>query len=119
MHQLVGREQYKAAQDQIQGLMQSAGLDLLVFPEALWNTKISAKVTFAHFRTHRYQGRTMFELLKDNSLNWNKVRALQTDMEHSPDIQAQVSERSEMFLGCIKEALAPSGGSLVGRLIGR
>jgi predicted chitinase len=119
MYQLVGREQYETAQRRIQELKQVYGLDLLTFPDALWNTKISAKVTFAHFRARRYQGRTMFELLKDNSLNWSQVRALQTDMDHAPDDQAQVSERSDMFLDCINEASAHSGGSLVGRLIGR
>jgi predicted chitinase len=119
MYQLVGREQYKAAQDQIQALKPSTGLDLLDFPDALWNTRISAKVTFAHFRAHRYRSRTMFELLKDNSLNWSQVRALQTDMGHAQYDQAQVSERSEMFLDCIKKVSAPPGETLVGRLIGR
>jgi predicted chitinase len=119
MYQLIGREQYKTAQDRIRGLGQLAGLDLLAFPDALWNTKISAKVTFAHFMTHRYRGRTIFELLKDNSLNWGQVRALQTDMGHEPYDQVQVSGRSEMFLDCIKEVSAPSGSTLVGRLIGR
>jgi predicted chitinase len=116
MYQLVGREQYKTAQDWISALKQLAGLDLLAFPDALWNTRISAKVTFAHFRSRRYQGGTMFELLKDNSLNWGQVRAQQTDMDHAPYDQAQVSERSEMFLDCIKN---PSGTTLVGRLTGR
>jgi hypothetical protein len=58
----------------------------------------------------------MFELLKDNSLNWSQVRALQTDMDHGPSDQAQVSERSQMFLDCIRN---PSEGTLVGRLTGR
>ena len=35
MYQLVGREQYKAAQNQIQALKQLAGLDLLAFPDAV------------------------------------------------------------------------------------
>jgi predicted chitinase len=118
MYQLVGREQYQAAQDQIQGLKQLAGLDLLAFPEALWNTKISAKVTFAHFRTYPYRGGTMFELLKDRSLNWNQVRALQTDMDHGPDDQARVLERSEMFLDCIKETSSLSERTWLKRLLG-
>jgi predicted chitinase len=108
MYQLVGREQYQGAQDQIHGLGQLPGLDLLTFPEALWNVKISAKVTFAHFRTHRYHGRTLFELLKDSSLTWQGVRALQTDMENDVDVQERVKNRSEMFLGCIDEAIRPS-----------
>lgn len=119
MYQLVGREQYKAAQDWIQRLNQLTGLDLLEFPEALWNTKISAKVTFAHFRSRRYQGKTLFELLKDGSLNWNQVRALQTDMDHGPDDQVRVAERSEMFLDCIKETSVNSQRSMMGRLLGR
>jgi hypothetical protein len=96
-----------------------SGLDLLEFPEALWNTKISAKVTFAHFRSRRYQGRTLFELLKDGSLNWNKVRALQTDMDHGPDDQVRVAERSQMFLDCITETSVSSARSVMGRLLGR
>jgi predicted chitinase len=119
VYQLVGREQYKAAQDWIQRLNQLTGLDLLEFPEALWNTKISAKVTFAHFRSRRYQGKTLFELLKDGSLNWNQVRALQTDMDHGPDDQVRVAERSEMFLDCIKETSVNSQRSMMGRLLGR
>ena len=108
MYQLVGREQYRDAQAQIQSLGQLPGLDLLTFPEALWNVKISAKVTFAHFRTRRYHGRTLFELLKDSSLDWKGVRALQTDMEIEPYVQERVRIRSEMFLGCIDEATNPS-----------
>lgn len=108
MYQLVGREQYRDAQAQVQSLGQLPGLDLLTFPEALWNVKISAKVTFAHFRTHRYHGRTLFELLKDSSLDWKSVRALQTDMANDPDVQERVKNRSEMFLGCIDEATNPS-----------
>lgn len=108
MYQLVGREQYRDAQAQVQGLGQLPGLDLLTFPEALWNVKISAKVTFAHFRTSRYRGRTLFDLLKDSSLDWKKVRALQTDMETDADVQERVSHRSEVFLGCINEATKPS-----------
>jgi predicted chitinase len=116
MYQLVGREQYQDAQAQIQGLGQLAGLDLLTFPEALWNAKISAKVTFAHFRTYPYQDRrtypyqdrALFELLKDSSINWSAVRALQIDMEHAPADQEQVKVRSEMFLACIEEASHPS-----------
>ncbi len=108
MYQLVGFEQYKDAQAQIQRLGQLAGLDLLTFPEALWNAKISAKVTFAHFRTHRYHSRTLFEWLKDNSVDWSAVRAQQTDMEHAPADQEHVKARSEMFLGCIEEVSHPS-----------
>ena len=119
MYQLVGREQYQAAQNQIQGLKQLAGLDLVAFPEALWNTKISAKVTLAHFRTHRYRGRTMFDLLKDGSLNWNQVRARQTDMDHGPHDQSRVSERSEMFLDCIKKTLSPVERTWFESLLGR
>ncbi|WP_291856639.1 hypothetical protein [Bradyrhizobium sp.] len=107
MYQLVGRGQYQAAQKQIEGLKQLLGLDLVAFPEALWNTKISAKVTLAHFRTRPYRGRTMFELLNDKSLSWSNVRALQTDMDHGPDDQARVSERSGMFLDCIKGSASP------------
>jgi hypothetical protein len=108
MYQLVGFEQYKDAQTQIQGLGQLAGLDLLTFPEALWNAKISAKVTFAHFRTHRYHDRTLFEWLKDNSIDWSAVRAQQTDIDHAPPDQEHVKARSEMFLSCIEEVSHPS-----------
>jgi predicted chitinase len=108
MYQLVGFEQYQDAQSQIQGLGQLTGLDLLTFPEALWNAKISAKVTFAHFRTHRYHDRTLFEWLKDSSIDWSAVRAQQTDMDHAPADQEHVKARSEMFLSCIEEASHPS-----------
>ncbi|WP_407185371.1 hypothetical protein [Bradyrhizobium centrosematis] len=72
VYQLVGREQYQEAQDQIQQLGELQGLDLLTLPDALWDAKISAMVTFAHFRLHRYKDdrlsppnnrRTLFELL--------------------------------------------------------
>jgi hypothetical protein len=52
-------------------------------------------------------------------LNWEQVRALQTDMGHEQYDQVQVSARSEMFLNCINEVSAPSGTTLVGRLMGR
>ncbi|SFN81636.1 hypothetical protein SAMN05216573_12290 [Bradyrhizobium sp. Rc3b] len=116
MYQLVGREQYQEAQDQMQQLRQLQGLDLLTLPDALWDAKISAKVTFAHFRLHRYKDdrlsppdnrRTLFELLKDRANDWTTVRALQTDMAHPAD-HARVNARSEMFLGCIGEALHPT-----------
>ncbi|WP_271612548.1 hypothetical protein [Bradyrhizobium sp. CCBAU 21362] len=116
MYQLVGREQYQEAQDQMQQLGELQGLDLLTLPDALWDAKISAKVTFAHFRLHRYKNdrlsppdnrRTLFELLKDRANDWTTVRALQTDMAHPAD-HAQVNARGEMFLGCIEEALHPT-----------
>ncbi|WP_245473986.1 hypothetical protein [Bradyrhizobium zhanjiangense] len=105
MYQLVGREQYQEAQDQMQQLGELQGLDLLTLPDALWDAKISAKVTFAHFRMHRYKDdrlsppnnrRTLFELLKDRANDWTTVRALQTDMAHPAD-HARVNARSEMF----------------------
>ena len=108
MYQLVGREQYRNEQARILGLGQLPGLDLLTFPEALWNVKISAKVTFAHFRKYLYHDRTLFDLLKDPSLDWKKVRALQADMETDADVQERVNRRSEVFLGCINEATKPS-----------
>ncbi|MHC2291386.1 hypothetical protein [Bradyrhizobium barranii] len=45
MYQLVGREQYQEAQDQMQRLGELQGLDLLTLPDALWDAKISAMVT--------------------------------------------------------------------------
>src|SRR5258705_11264735 len=54
-------------------------------------------VTFAHFRTYRYQDRTLFELLKDSSINWSALRALQIDMDHTPADRERVKIRSEMF----------------------
>ncbi|MBB4373482.1 putative chitinase [Bradyrhizobium sp. cir1] len=116
MYQLVGREQYQEAQNQMQQLRQLQGLDLLTLPDALWDAKISAKVTFAHFRLHRYKDdrlsspnnrRTLFELLKDRANDWTTVRALQTDMAHPAD-NARFNARSEMFLACIEEALHPT-----------
>ncbi|MEY9388816.1 putative chitinase [Bradyrhizobium japonicum] len=116
MYQLVGREQYQEAQDQMQRLGELQGLDLLTLPDALWDAKISAMVTFAHFRLHRYKDgrlpppdnrRTLFELLKDRANDWTAVRALQTDMAHPGDA-AWVYARSEMFLACIEEALHPT-----------
>jgi predicted chitinase len=108
MYQLVGLEQYQEAQKQMKKLNQLPGLDLITFPDALWDAKISAKITFAHFRLHRYQGgRTLFDLLKDSSLNWRAVRVLQTDMDHAPSDQANVSMRSDMFQSCIGDVWQP------------
>ncbi|WP_342734436.1 hypothetical protein [Bradyrhizobium sp. B117] len=108
MYQLVGREQYQEAQNQMQEIGELAGLDLLALPDALRDAKISAKVAFAHFRLHLYQNRTLFDLLKDRSKDWIAVRALQTDMEHGPLDRERVNARSLMFLGCIEEALHPT-----------
>ncbi|MCC8948230.1 hypothetical protein H8A97_24745 [Bradyrhizobium sp. Arg62] len=108
MYQLVGREQYQEAQNQMQQVGELQGLDLLALPDALRDAKISAKVAFAHFRFHPYQNRTLFELLKDPSKDWIAVRALQTDMEHGSGVRERVNARSQMFLGCIEEALHPT-----------
>ncbi|WP_375784941.1 hypothetical protein ACE10Z_35925 [Bradyrhizobium sp. Pha-3] len=108
MYQLVGREQYQEAQSQMQQVGDLEGLDLLAFPDALRDAKISAKVAFAHFRFHPYQNRTLFELLKDPSKDWIAVRSLQTDMDHAPPDSERVNARSQMFLGCIEEALHPT-----------
>ncbi|WP_439402440.1 hypothetical protein ACNJYA_08250 [Bradyrhizobium sp. DASA03068] len=117
MYQLIGREQYQEAQDQMQQLGELEGFDLLTLPDALRDAKISAKVTVAHFRLHRYRDdrlsppnnrRTLFELLKDRANDWAAVRALQTDMAHAPVDRTRVTARSEMFLGCIEEALHPT-----------
>ncbi|WP_249168312.1 hypothetical protein [Bradyrhizobium elkanii] len=108
MYQLVGREQYQEAQNHMLQVGDLAGLDLLALPDALRDAKISAKVAFAHFRLHPYQDRTLFELLKDGSKDWIAVRSLQTDMDHGPADGERVKARSEMFLGCIEEALHPT-----------
>ncbi|WP_229176998.1 hypothetical protein [Bradyrhizobium ivorense] len=108
MYQLVGREQYQEAQNQMQQVGELQGLDLLALPDALRDAKISAEVAFAHFRFHPYQNRTLFELLKDPSKDWIAVRALQTDMEHGSGDRERVNARSQMFLGCIEEALHPT-----------
>ncbi|MGY3387705.1 hypothetical protein ACVWW6_000296 [Bradyrhizobium sp. USDA 3311] len=108
MYQLVGREQYQEVQNQMQEIGELVGLDLLTLPDALRDAKISAKVAFAHFRLHPYQNRTLFELLKDPSKDWIAVRALQTDMEHGPTDRQRVNARSQMFFGCIEEALHPT-----------
>jgi predicted chitinase len=108
MYQLVGREQYQEAQNQMQQLGQLPGLDLMTFPDALWDSKISAKVTFAHYRSHLYGHRTLFDLLKDSSLDWKAVRLLQTDMDHDQADQNNVNARSEMFRVCIEGVLQPS-----------
>ncbi|MCC8955001.1 hypothetical protein H8B02_16590 [Bradyrhizobium sp. Pear77] len=108
MYQLVGREQYQEAQNQMQQVGELQGLDLLALPDALRDAKISAKVAFAHFRFHPYQNRTLFELLKDPSKDWIAVRSLQTDMEHGSGDRERVNARSQMFLGCIEEALHPT-----------
>ena len=109
MYQLVGREQYQEAQDQMQQLRQLAGLDLLTLPDALWDATISAKITFAHFRLHHYQNnQTLFDFLKDRSKDWGAVRSLQTDMDHAPADGEHVKARSAMFLSCIEEALHPT-----------
>ncbi|WFU40075.1 hypothetical protein QA640_38625 [Bradyrhizobium sp. CB82] len=109
MYQLVGREQYLEAQAQTRQLGELKGLDLLALPDALRDAKIAAKATFAHFRLHPYENnRTLFELLKDPAKDWTAVRALQTDMDHAPADGERVKARSEMFLGCIEDALHPT-----------
>ncbi|MET3267264.1 methionine salvage enolase-phosphatase E1 [Bradyrhizobium japonicum] len=119
MYQLVGREQYQEAQNHMLQVGDLAGLDLLTLPDALRDAKISAKVAFAHFRLHPYQDRTLFELLKDPSKDWIAVRSLQTDMDHGPADGERVKARSEMFLGCIEEALHPTQlKTLQGKLYG-
>lgn len=96
MYQLVGREQYVRERAPLQKYGEIPSLDITVFPDALWNAKISAKVTFAHFQTSKYSGHTLFELLQDKSLNWAAVRGFQSDMDHAASDQAFVEERSEI-----------------------
>jgi predicted chitinase len=112
MYQLVGREQYVRESGPLQKFGKIPSLDITEFPDALWNTKISAKVTFAHFQSYKYKGRTLFELLQDRSLKWAAVRGFQSDMDHAASDQALVEERSEMFSECIKDASTPPGQSL-------
>ena len=88
-----------------------------MFPDALWNAKISAKVTFAHFQTFKYRGHTLFELLQDKTLNWAAVRGFQSDMGHAASDQTLVEERSEMFSKCIEDVSTPSAQSLAKRLL--
>jgi predicted chitinase len=110
MYQLVGRQQYQEAQTQLQQLgQQLPDLDLTTEKgaDALWDAKIAAKVTFAHFRLHKYSGRTLFDLLKDKSLDWKAVRSLQTDMAKDSD-QKDVDLRSQMFKNCINDVSNPS-----------
>jgi predicted chitinase len=106
MYQLVGREQYVRESGPLQNLGKIPTLDITAFPDALWNAKISAKVTFAHFQSYKYKGRTLFELLQDKSLTWAAVRGFQSDMDHAASDQALVGERSEMFSECIEGASA-------------
>lgn len=108
MYRLVGREQYQRAQDQLHQLKQLPDLDLMSLPDALWNAKIAAKVTLAHFRLTPYQGKPLLDWLKDGSKDWAAVRALQTDMDSELRDQQNVNLRSEMFLSCIDEVLHPS-----------
>lgn len=116
MYQLVGREQYVRERGPLQKFGQIPSLDITVFPDALWNAKISAKVTFAHFQTFKYRGHTLFELLQDKSLKWAAVRAFQSDMDHTASDQALVEERSEMFSKCLEDVSMPSAQSLAKRL---
>jgi hypothetical protein len=110
MYQLVGREQYQEAQEQLKLLgQQLPELDLMKDQEALWDPIISARVTFAHFRLHKYQGgRTLFALLNDSALDWKAVRSLQIDMAHEPKDLDGVDARSQMFLKCIGKTKNPS-----------
>lgn len=108
MYQLVGLEQYREATEKVKQLGQLPGLDLVNFPDALWDPRISAKVTFARLRTHKFANRTVFEMLKDDKLDWKAVRSLQRDMDRSATAAQAVDERSKMFLGCIEKALNPS-----------
>jgi predicted chitinase len=117
MYQLVGREQYARERGPLQKFGQIPNLDITVFPDALWNAKISAKVTFAHFQTFKYRGHTLFELLQDKTLNWAAVRGFQSDMDHAASDQTLVEERSEMFSKCIEDVSTPSAQSLAKRLL--
>jgi predicted chitinase len=112
MYRLVGREQYERENAALQKFVNVPYLDITAFPDALWNAKVSAKVTFAHFQSYKYRGRTLFELLQDKSLKWAAVRSFQSDMDHDASDQLLVEERSEMFFKCIEEASTPSGQSL-------
>jgi hypothetical protein len=104
MYRLVGREQYERENAALQKFVKVPYLDITAFPDALWNAKISAKMTFAHFQSYKYNGRTLFELLQDKSLKWATVRGFQLDMDHAAPDQAFVEERSEMFSKCIEDA---------------
>ncbi|WP_249779091.1 hypothetical protein [Bradyrhizobium sediminis] len=117
MYQLVGREQYARERGPLQKFGQIPSLDITVFPDALWNAKISAKVTFAHFQTFKYSGNTLFELLQDKKLSWAAVRGFQSDMDNAASDQALVKERSEMFSKCIEDVSTSSGQSLAKRLL--
>ncbi|MBI3699104.1 MAG: hypothetical protein HY242_01485 [Afipia sp.] len=103
MYQLVGRGQYSEADKQIKDLGSLPGLELMDFPDALWNAKISAKVTLAHLRKHQYHDGSLWDSLK-NGKEFAEVRALQVDMDHGPTDQVQVGEKSKMFANCILAA---------------
>lgn len=112
IYQIVGRDQYRKADTAMKRLNPALNVNILDFPDAVFDPTVAAKITIAHFdswtyRTPAGESRSLVQLLKDPSLDWKAVRALQTDMDHSPLDQQRVAERSEMFMTCIGKAPTP------------
>jgi len=109
LYQTIGREQYQYINRNMPRLYPNLKLDVMEFPDAVWDSTISAKVAWTHFHFWPYPirpgYRTLVDLLKDKAYNWKEVRALQADVDHSDLDQERVAERSDMFMGCINEAL--------------
>jgi predicted chitinase len=110
LYQTIGREQYQLINRNMPRLYPNLKLDFMEFPDAVWDSTISAKVAWTHFHFWPYpikprQYRTLLDLLKDKTYNWKDVRALQADVDHGDLDQERVAERSDMFMACINEAL--------------
>ena len=120
VHQIVGREQYVQLNKALSELNPDLGLNIVDFPNAVWNRDISAKIALAHLQRHRYKTKagelTLIELLKDQSNDWKTIRAIQNEMDRSPAAQASVAERSEVFMGCIKHVMAADATGLLDTL---
>jgi predicted chitinase len=113
IYQIVGRDQYSLINDRyLPKQFPDLKLDILTYPDSVWDPIVSAKVAIAHFFQHQYNGQTLVQMAKA-STDWEKIRSLQTDMDQiNPK---EVSDRVNMFLECIGEAEQPP--SLVRRYI--
>jgi predicted chitinase len=100
LFQIFGREQYAKFSRWI-------GYNLIESPDAVWNRRASARVAFAHYVNWRNDatGKKLADFVKKDKPDWKGAR--ENDTEGSTDNPEGVSQRSEMFLGCIKRASRP------------
>jgi predicted chitinase len=104
IYQIVGRGQYQVNNAYLGIQFPLLKLDIVTYPDAVWDPIISAKVAIAHFFQHTYHGKTLVQLAKDSN-DWEKIRSLQTDMDQINP--RQVAERTNMFVECMREAANP------------